>query len=641
MSQTTRYFKNSFAIFFPILFLLFGNLYAQHSVLINFGSNTCNTSFTPSFSLIQNPLSTNPVLLSNCDMSQQQSDIFAVFVAYNPKNNKVYIADIRSGVDTKIWVLDVGLPNSIGCPINIPVTPTYSYSYVSNNFEFDNNGDLWSFSNYNAATGQCNLDKFEVTTGQVINTRILQFPTGNFPNTINSGDLCILPNGRMFATLGAGPSRLYEITNYNTTSSASATFLTTLPKDCYGIAYLNGILEVSGNDFNGSCYFFDYDISSGVLGTEKPFQVNNSPIDNTSFSPSVGCTKRLLNVTRVNRATYDLTYEIHIENMGNVVLNNVTVTDDLGAAFGPANISNVHTQFVTGNNNVGLILNPLFNGTTVTSVLFDDQYLPNKILNNNNYYANILVNCRVTNIQDGLTYYNSATAIGKIGSSVNNTSIIISDSSNNGDNNAIDPNYNGNPTEYAENIPTPFSITLLPVKFIDVVASMTNKTTSLIKWNVAIPMLNSHYFTIEYSTNAINWSTVDTIQITNLNQPQFSYTHFNLPYGKIFYRIKETDLDGRYDYSKIASVRNENKNITYEAYPNPADQYLFINSSHLPSNKISVEVFDAIGKRVSNLNTETSRFFINTSGLAEGIYMLKIKQENTVEYRKIYVKHNP
>lgn len=639
MGNFYRVIKNSFTIL--LLLILIGNskINAQHSVLINFGGNTCSASLSPSFSLIQNPLTTNPILLSNCDMSLQQPDIFAVFIAYNPKNNKVYVADIRSGTDTKIWVLDVGLPNNIGCPINIPATPTYSYSYVSNNFEFDNNGDLWSFSNYNAATGQCSLDKFEVTTGQVINTRILQFPAGNFPNTINSGDLCILPNGRMFATLGAGPSRLYEITNYNTLSNASATYLTTLPRDCYGIAYLNGILEVSGNDFNGSCYYFDYNISTEVLGTEKPFQVNNSPIDNTSFSPSIGCTKRLLNATRINRATYDLTYEIHLENMGNVVLNNVTVTDDLGSVFGSANVTNVQAQFVSGNNNAGLVLNPLFNGTTVTSVLFDDQYLPNKISNNGNHFAKILVSCRVTNIQDGITYYNSATATGKIGSSINNTSIIIKDSSNNGDNNAIDPNFNGNPAEFAENIPTPFSVTLLPVKFIDVSASLINKSSSFISWSVATPMINSNYFTIEYSSNASDWSVADTIKIVNLNQQKFSFVHLNIPYGKIFYRIKEADIDGKYCYSKIVSVRNENKNYDYDIFPNPANNYLHINSLHSINQGITAEIFDAAGKKVLYTTNTNNLTIINVSGLSEGIYVLKIKEENMVEHKKIIIKH--
>ncbi len=126
---------------------------AQNSLLVNFGTNSCTGSGEPVFSFIKDPLSVSPSPLITCSLAGQLPDIFAVFIAYNPKNNKVYVADIRSGIETKIWVLDIGLPANISCPPVINTIPDYVYSYVSNNFEFDNNGDLWSFSNYNDTTG--------------------------------------------------------------------------------------------------------------------------------------------------------------------------------------------------------------------------------------------------------------------------------------------------------------------------------------------------------------------------------------------------------------------------------------------------------------------------------------------------------
>ncbi len=331
-----------------VLLLTTNTALSQNSVLINFGSNTCYNATSPVFSLLNNPLGVAPTSLASCNLAAQLPDFFSVFIAYNPKNNKVYVADIRTGTQTKIWVLDVGLPQNISCPSSIPVTPTYTYSYISNNFEFDNNGDLWSLSNYNPATGQCNMDKFDVNTGVVINTRVLQFPAGNFPTSVTSGDLTILPNGRMFATLGSFPSRLYEINNYNSTSTnATATFLQTMPNNCYGIAYLNGQLEITGIDFNTNmCYYFDYSISSNTLGIQKPFQLGEAPIDNSSFTPSVGTTKQLVNAVKVNNNTADLTYEIYVRNLGNVIINNINVSDDLTAVFGAGNVSNISTSFI-------------------------------------------------------------------------------------------------------------------------------------------------------------------------------------------------------------------------------------------------------------------------------------------------------
>ncbi|HEX7457671.1 MAG TPA: hypothetical protein VF301_04465, partial [Ginsengibacter sp.] len=163
------------------------NSFAQNSLLVNFGTSSCNGSGEPAFSLIKDPLTDSASSLITCSLASQLPDIFAVFIAYNPKNNKIYVADIRSGINTKIWVLDMGLPANITCPSLLDSTPNYTYSYISNNFEFDNNGDLWSFSNYNDTLGQCNIDKFDVTTGTVINTRTVQFPAGNFPTSISSG----------------------------------------------------------------------------------------------------------------------------------------------------------------------------------------------------------------------------------------------------------------------------------------------------------------------------------------------------------------------------------------------------------------------------------------------------------------------
>src|SRR5450432_1924774 len=96
---------------------------AQNALLVNFGTNSCTGSGEPAFSFIQNPLSVSPSPLITCSLAGQLPNIYAVFIAYNPKNNKIYVSDIRSGIDTKIWVLDIGLPANIICPSLLDSTP--------------------------------------------------------------------------------------------------------------------------------------------------------------------------------------------------------------------------------------------------------------------------------------------------------------------------------------------------------------------------------------------------------------------------------------------------------------------------------------------------------------------------------------
>ena len=505
---------------------------AQNSLLVNFGTVSCTAGGEPAFSFIKDPLSVSPSPLITCSLASQLPDIFAVFIAYNPKNNKIYVADIRSGIDTKIWVLDVGLPANISCPPVIDTLPDYAYSYVSNNFEFDNNGDLWSFSKYNDTAGQCSMDKFDVNSGTVISTRLVQFPAGNFPTSITSGDFTILPNGRMFATLGSFPSKLYEITNYSsTTTNATATFLGTLPQNCFGIAYLNGQLEITGSDFSGNCYYYGFNITTNVLDSAKNFQNGELPIDNTSITPSLAATKQLLNAVKINDNTADLTFGIYVKNLGNVALNNINVTDSLAVVFGAGNVSGITVAFVPGGNTAGLALNPSYNGSTNNDLLLAGQNLANRISDHTDYFFKLRLGFRVTNLDPAKVYLNSAIGSATIGSSGSLSFISVSDSSNNGPQEVADPNNNGNAGEPGENIPTPFNFSALPVRFISLTASLAGKTSSLVQWIVATPTVNSDKFEVEYSADGRNWSSIGNVKISNANQGSYRFLHNNIPGG--------------------------------------------------------------------------------------------------------------
>jgi hypothetical protein len=632
-----KQFITKTAIFLLTFVFSINSLFAQNAVLINFGSSNCYSSGNPSFSLINNPLGVAPAVLASCGLTAQLPSFFSVFIAYNPRSNKVYVADVRSGVDTKIWVLDIGLPSNIACPV-IPVAPTYSYSYVSNNFEFDNNGDLWSFSNYNATTGQCNMDKFDVATGTVINTRILQFPPGNYPTTISSGDLTILPNGRMFATLGDVPSKLYEINNYSG-SNATATYLQTLPQNCYGIAYLNGQLELTGIDFNGICYYFDYNISNNTLGLQKPFQIGQGPIDNTSLTPSLGVTKQLVNTVRLNKKTVDLTYEVYVKNIGNVIIKDINVSDDLGLVFGQANISNVTTEFAPGGNSGGLTLNPLYNGTSNIKLLNSGQNLPNQTVGNTNYFFKLIVKCRVTNVNAAVIYNNSAVGSGTIGNQATNSLINVSDSSNNGNETVIDPNNNGNAGEPGENMPTPLVLSTLPVSFTSVSASLINKNTATIKWTIATPVINAQKFQVEYSGNGTNWQTIGAIPITNANQSNYKLIHQQIPTGNLFYRIKELDKDGSYDYSRIVLLQPASSERQFVIIPNPANSFIQVSSPYDINGNTQLELFDVAGRRLLSRSITFSTEEINTSQLANGTYVIKLTHNEDTKTQKVLIVH--
>lgn len=611
---------------------------AQKSLLVNLGRDSC-TGGNTSLSVIGDPLGT-PSVLSKCNLSASPGiTIYNTFVAYNPKDNKLYVADNSTGT-TRVWTVDEGFPGGISCPV-IPATPTYSYGatgFVPNNFEFDVNGDVWSFSSYSLSTGQCTMSKFDVTTGTVLFTKTLQFPAGNFPSDISNGDVTILPNGRMFVVFGVAPaSKLFEVTNYSSgTTAATATYLQNMSRSCFSISYLNSTLELSGTNFSGSCYYYDYNINSGVLDSSASFQSGQLPVDNTDITPSVGATKRVISHTLVDPVTADITYEVYAKNMGNVELTLANIKDDLGIVFGPANISSVSTSFATGGNPAGLTLNASYNGTTVTDLLNPGQTLPNASFGSGNAnHVTILISCRVTNLSTSLTYNNSAIASGTIGSGA--SSITVTDSSNNGDSTAIDPNNDLNASGVGEGVPTPFNLgTVLPVHFISAKAIPVTNSVAKISWVIATPAPSMGYFEVEKSIDGSHWTKMVNIPISNRMQSAYEAGDNNLNNDISLYRIKDVDADGTYVYSDILAVNAKGDNRVI-VYPNPANKFIQVGLQG-ESDINRYELIDVLGNTLQRGSLKAqSNNQLDVSGLTPGVYVLKVFMDVTIATQIVHI----
>ena len=118
--QTKKYVLVPLLIF---SFLLnFQNLTAQKSILINYGGIQCKNSDKPNLSFIKNPFDLVPQSIANCNLQTLFNDFYDSYASYNPWDNKVYIADVRTGI-TKLWSLDIGLSGNINCPTSVPTNP--------------------------------------------------------------------------------------------------------------------------------------------------------------------------------------------------------------------------------------------------------------------------------------------------------------------------------------------------------------------------------------------------------------------------------------------------------------------------------------------------------------------------------------
>lgn len=116
------------------------------------------------------------------------------------------------------------------------------------------------------------------------------------------------------------------------------------------------------------------------------------------------------------------------------------------------------------------------------------------------------------------------------------------------------------------------------------------------------------------------------------SEKSYSFTDRNVANAtKYFYRLKQIDTDGKYDYSKeveVITAMSESFELV-QNYPNPFNPSTVI-SYHLTQNgNVKLTVFDILGKEIATLvngkkdaGSHTVNF--NASGLQSGIYFYKI-----------------
>jgi hypothetical protein len=172
---------------------------------------------------------------------------------------------------------------------------------------------------------------------------------------------------------------------------------------------------------------------------------------------------------------------------------------------------------------------------------------------------------------------------------------------------------------------------LLPVELLYLSAKATNSETILVEWATATE-INNEGFEIQRSTNGVDFNTIGWQQgFGNYSgKLDYSFTDYEVANNvNYYYRLKQMDFDGQYEYSKIVSVNIHNLASFIEIYPVPANDYVFIKSS---ADIISVEVFDFAGRK---LMSEIGTKEINLSSLTSGAYLLLVNTTSGTETLKL------
>jgi hypothetical protein len=153
---------------------------------------------------------------------------------------------------------------------------------------------------------------------------------------------------------------------------------------------------------------------------------------------------------------------------------------------------------------------------------------------------------------------------------------------------------------------------VLPIQLTDFEGIINNKTTFL-SWKIAHESNVSH-FEVEESSDGNRFETLDVVQYDNKEdyvfQHSFSGTNGN------YYRLKILDKDGRFSYSKIIFLLNEQKN-SLRCYPNPTS-----GTIHFSTNENQPYIlYNAFGQVLMEGNALPET--LDLQRLGKGIYEIK------------------
>ena len=170
----------------------------------------------------------------------------------------------------------------------------------------------------------------------------------------------------------------------------------------------------------------------------------------------------------------------------------------------------------------------------------------------------------------------------------------------------------------------------MPVKLVAFDGRYTENTI-LLTWETAWEDQNEG-FEIQRSTDAVNFEKAGFVQ-GRLNTALSSKYEFTLeahPVDRRYYfRLKQLDKDGHFDYSRIISVISSEDPDSYYTFPNPNKGTFTLSASEAsPEN---IKLFDKYGKEIKVLTIRSEHdhtFQIHVGNTTEpGLYFLKIKDK--------------
>ena len=184
---------------------------------------------------------------------------------------------------------------------------------------------------------------------------------------------------------------------------------------------------------------------------------------------------------------------------------------------------------------------------------------------------------------------------------------------------------------------------IIPVELLSFSASVAANVVTL-NWSTATE-LNNFGFEIERSSDKTNWRTIGFKEGkgTTSEPQQYSYSDklSDITSSRLYYRLKQLDYNGSFEYSEIVEVEIAPSVFSLsQNYPNPFNPSTTINYQIPELSFVTIKDYDVLGNEVAALVNEQKpagkyEVGFNDSELVSGVYFYTLSAGDFVQSKRM------
>jgi|GEM_PF-2400328 len=158
---------------------------------------------------------------------------------------------------------------------------------------------------------------------------------------------------------------------------------------------------------------------------------------------------------------------------------------------------------------------------------------------------------------------------------------------------------------------------------------------------------NNAFFTVEKSVDGVHWLAIDSLpgMSSSVSLQKYSVTDMQVSSGVMYYRIKQTDINGLVSYTGVLSINSADE-IIFKIFPNPvsgSSRDINLIASLPEETELNIRITDVSGKIIFSqdglLISENGSVVLSPNlKFAQGLYLVSVFTDQQMYVLKLIVE---